>query len=88
MNESDRLALHQADPAELPRWWVQLNNWGWPDAIPNPETLDEYRTFARARKYMHSRRGQIMEWIELAIGKDECLQAWRSFIRAVRETRK
>lgn len=67
MNEKDIAALDQATPKTLAEWWCELNRWGWPDALGEPES-DEYKP--------RSRRGQIMREIANRITHKECLREW------------
>lgn len=72
--------LEKQDAHTLAKWWCELNNWKWPKAIPNPETMDERMAFWRNGENYNSgkrtRAMQIMTWIDNQIGHRACLQEW------------
>ena len=69
-DETDLRILVEQDTDTLLRWGHQLNEWGWPDGLPNPE-LDRHK-----RAYNPKSRGtRIREWIEGVVGS----YAWLHF---------
>jgi len=69
ITQDDIEVLQQQTLATLANWHYQLNSWGWPPDIQNPEPRI---------KDLRGRRGEIMDWIESRIGHKQCLREhWR-----------
>jgi len=72
--------LEQQNMHTLAKWWCEFNSWGWPSAIPNPETQDERMSFYennyKLGENKRSRASQIMEWIDNRIGHRVISQEW------------
>lgn len=67
MNDEDRAVLARQPMETLAEWWCVLNNWAWPDELPNPEL---------PRQPDGDRRWEIMCWISEAIGQRQISRAW------------
>ncbi len=70
ITERDWAALRtQTDHPGLAFWWCELNVYGWPTALPDPEP--------EARPYTpHTRRRQIMNWITRQVGERLVSRTW------------
>lgn len=69
------LTLHAANDALLTSWWIILNDWQWPENLPDPEPVpafDDDR--ALAIWLTTSSRGAITSWIENMVGKRTLLR--------------
>ena len=64
-NEMEMLA--KADSPTLAQWWCELNTWGWPAELGEPEPENAPAP---------SRRTVIMTIIGRIIGHKECLREW------------
>lgn len=63
ITQEDLAALAQQDFEALATAWGELNGWRWPKWLPNEES----------RVYVPGgRRGQLMRWIEEAVGMRAC----------------
>lgn len=51
----------------LAEWWCELNRWGWPDGLPDPERPDFDE---------RGRRGLIMDWITAKVGDRLISRVW------------
>lgn len=66
---NDIVILDSQNKETLARWWCELNNWGWPEALPPEDTNEHGR--------IDGRRSYIMGWIVEKVGIDECLSRHR-----------
>lgn len=66
MADKDNAILEKQSDATLAKWWCQLNRWGWPSKLPDPEPRDT----------ASPRRSELMAWIMGHIGKKACLAEW------------
>lgn len=68
LTTADVAALLVCDDATLAAWWCELNEWGWPKDLPDPEQP----RFGAGLP--HDRRWAAMNWILDRIGLRACLR--------------
>ena len=61
ITQEDITIIHSQDEDTLAAWWAMLNDWEWPDSLPDPAPA--HHVPARGR----DRRGQIMELIRMRV---------------------
>lgn len=65
--DQDIKILETQSVETLASWWSMLNRFEWPDELPNPEPAEYVK---------NGRRSQLMSWINMKIGRKECLRDW------------
>lgn len=66
VTQEDIKILELQDLKTLAQWWGILNNWQWPDELPNPESESNWSSIGR--------RSKLQDWIIGRIGLRECLR--------------
>lgn len=67
LSNQDIRLLNTQSSKTLASWWCDLNRWGWPKELPNPE--EPLYNF-------DSRRHLFICWIMEKITLKECLRYW------------
>lgn len=75
MLATDLAALGAAKKKQLANWWAELNAWGWPQELGEPEPNNRDQRFKMTDR--NPRRIEIMRWIESEIGTGPGQEAWR-----------
>lgn len=64
------------DIEKLAQWYNEINNWKWPKELESikPSNYDNLPDFHNKLEDKYSHGHQIMSFIELLIGRKECLR--------------
>lgn len=67
LTDQDKELMNNTDSDTLAKWWCQINDWGWPDTLPDePDPTI----------HLHPRRCDVMDYIVSKIGMKRCNREW------------
>ena len=67
ITSEDKEIMNTKSDQTLAEWYCVLNNWGWPDELPDPESRDDRKG---------RRRSELMKYMEERVGHRLVMRTW------------